>query len=305
MNQATIDSAKGAPVPETRTLRAILSAGEFVVAPGVYEMFSARIADRMGFPALYMTGYGVSASHLGLADAGLVTYTDMVGRARTIAQGITRPLIADADTGFGGLINIRHTVRGYEDAGVQAIQLEDQEMPKKCGHTPGRRVVPLPDMLKRLEVALDARRSRDFLVIARTDARTSLGIDEAIARGRAFAKAGADIVFVESPESEDEFARVGQALAGSGAWLIANMVPTGRSPELAAQRLRELGFSLAIWPGAAMQAACAAIEGALAYLKQHGTTAGCPVPAFDMTRLHELVGFPEVWAFEKRYVEAP
>lgn len=289
--------------PAPRKLRAILESGEFVVAPGVYEMLSAKIADRMGFAALYMTGYGISASHLGLADAGLATYSDMVGRARTIAQGITRPLIADADTGFGGLINIRHTVRGYEDAGVQAIQLEDQEMPKKCGHTPNRRVVPLADALRRIEVAVDSRRSKDFLVIARTDARTGQGLDKAIERGKAFAKAGADIIFVESPESEDEFKRIGAELADSGAWLIANMVPTGRSPELSAARLKALGFSLAIWPGATMAAACAAIESALGYLAEKGTTAGSPVPTFDMARLHELVGFPDVWAFEKRYVE--
>ena len=134
-------------------LKALLAKGEFILAPGVFEMFSARISDRIGFKALYMTGYGVSGSHLGVADAGLVTYRDMVERARTIASGITRPLIADADTGFGGLINVRETVRGYEAAGVQAIQIEDQEMPKKCGHTPGRRVVPLRDAVRRIEVA--------------------------------------------------------------------------------------------------------------------------------------------------------
>ena len=287
-----------------RSLRAILQSGEFVVAPGVYEMLSAKIADRMGFAALYMTGYGISASHLGQPDAGLVGFTDMRDRARTIAQGITRPLIADADTGFGGLINIRHTVRGYEQAGVQAIQLEDQESPKKCGHTPNRRVVPLADALRRIEVALNARQSNDFLIIARTDARTAHGLDHAIARGKAFAKAGADIVFVESPESEDEFTRIGAELADSGAWLIANMVPTGRSPELSAARLKELGFSLAIWPGAMMAAACAAMEGALKFLAEHGTTAGSPVETFDMARLHALVGFQDVWDFEKQYAEA-
>lgn len=287
----------------TGTLRKTLERGEFVVAPGVYEMLTAKVADRMGFKALYMTGYGVSISHMGLPDAGLVGYTDMVTRAQTIAQGITRPLIADADTGFGGLINIRQTVRGYEAAGVQAIQLEDQESPKKCGHTPNRRVVPLADALKRIEVAVDSRRSSDFLVIARTDARTAHGIDEAIARGKAFAKAGADIIFVESPESVDEFRRVGAELAGCGAWLIANMVPTGRSPEIPAAQLEELGFSLAIWPGAIMSVVCQAAEASLAYLAKHGTTEGSPVPMYDMKKLHELVGFPDVWEFEKRYAQ--
>src|SRR5512141_2808068 len=152
----------------TPRLKPLLNAGEIVIAPGVFEMFSALIADRMGFKALYMTGYGISASHLGQPDAGLVTYTDMVGRARTIAEGTNTPLIADADTGFGGLINIRQTVRGYESAGVQAIQIEDQEMPKKCGHTPNRRVVPMQDMVRRIEVAVDSRRHDDTLIIART-----------------------------------------------------------------------------------------------------------------------------------------
>ncbi|MBI5911986.1 MAG: isocitrate lyase/PEP mutase family protein [Betaproteobacteria bacterium] len=283
-------------------LRSMLAAGEFVVAPGVFEMFSAKIADRMDFKALYMSGYGVSGSHLGLPDAGLVTYRDMVERARTIAQGTSKPLIADADTGFGGLINVRETVRGYEAAGVQAIQIEDQEMPKKCGHTPNRRVLPLADALKRIEVALEARASRDFLVIARTDARTGLGLDEAIKRGKAYAEAGADIIFVEAPESEDEFKRVGEALKGK-AWLLANMVPTGKSPVLSAENLKFYGFSIAIYPSAGMGPACAALEASYKYLSQHGSTASSPVPAYDMQQLHTLVGFPEVWAFERRHVE--
>jgi 2-methylisocitrate lyase-like PEP mutase family enzyme len=284
-----------------KRLKDLLAAGEFILAPGVFEMFSARIADRMGFNALYMTGYGVSASHLGLPDAGLVTYTDMVGRARTIAEGTTTPLIADADTGFGGLINIRQTVRGYEAAGVQAIQIEDQEMPKKCGHTPNRRVVPLADMLRRIEVAVDSRRHDDTLIIARTDARTGLGLDEAIRRGQAFAKAGADVVFVEAPESADEFRRVGDSI---DAWLLANMVPTGKSPEIPRDDLKAWGFDIAIYPSAGMGVVCAALEQNYAWLKKHGSTQGSPVPAFDMKQLHELVGFADVWEFEKRYVES-
>jgi len=285
-----------------QNLKSILASGEFIVAPGVFEMFSAKIADRMGFTALYMTGYGISASHLGLADAGLVTYRDMVERARTIAQGTSTPLIADADTGFGGLINVRETVRGYEAAGVQAIQIEDQEMPKKCGHTPNRRVVPLADAVKRIEVAVEARRSGDFHIIARTDARTALGLDEALRRARAFAKAGADILFVEAPESEEEFRRVGGELAGS-ARLLANMVPTGKSPVVSAEKLKAFGFSIAIYPSAGMGAACSAIERAFTYLKEKQTLENCPVPAYDMKQLHELVGFPDVWEFEKRHVE--
>lgn len=295
---------KEAPFPcPPGTLRAILERGEFVVAPGVFEMLGAKIAERTAFHALYMTGYGISVSHLGQPDAGLAGFTDFVGRARTIAHGTSKPLIADADTGFGGLLNIRHTVSGYEEAGVQAIQLEDQEAPKKCGHTPNRRVVPLAEAVRRVEVAVDARRSRDTLIIARTDARTGHGLDEAIARGKAFARAGADIIFVESPESEEEFRRIGAELAGCGAWLIANMVPTGRSPELSAAHLKQLGFSLAIWPGVLMQTACAAMEAALGFLQANGTTEGSPVPAYTIQKLHDLVGFPNVWEFEKRWAD--
>lgn len=285
-----------------QTLKSTLSAGEFIVAPGVFEMFSAKIADRLGFQALYMTGYGVSASHLGLADAGLVTYRDMVERARTIAQGTKTPLIADADTGFGGLLNVRETVRGYEAAGVQAIQIEDQEMPKKCGHTPDRRVVPLADAVKRIEVAVEARRSKDFLIVARTDARTALGLDEAIRRADAFAAAGADILFVEAPESEDEFRRAGEALSKK-AWLLANMVPTGRSPVVSAEKLKSYGFSIAIYPSAGMGPACAALQASYEFLLKNGTTRDSGVKSFNMKEMHELVGFPDVWDFEKKHVE--
>jgi 2-methylisocitrate lyase-like PEP mutase family enzyme len=284
-------------------LREILATNDFIVAPGVFEMFSAKIADRMGFKALYMTGYGISGSHLGLADAGLVTYRDMVERARTIVQGTATPLIADADTGFGGLLNVRETVRGYEAAGVQAVQIEDQEIPKKCGHTPNRRVVPLADAVKRVEVAVEARRSDGCLIVARTDARTALGLDEAVSRARAFAKAGADILFVEAPESEDEFAQIGDALAGE-AKLLANMVPSGRSPMLPAETLQRCGFSIAIYPAAGMTAACAALESVYAHLLAKGSLEGSPVPAFDMQQLHALVGFADVWEFERRHLEA-
>jgi 2-methylisocitrate lyase-like PEP mutase family enzyme len=281
-------------------LKDVLQSGTFVLAPGVFDMFSARVADRIGFPALYMTGYGVSGSYLGVADAGLVTYRDMVERARTIAEGISTPLIADADTGFGGLINVRQTVRGYEAAGVQAIQIEDQEMPKKCGHTPNRRVIAAADMCRKIEVAVDARTRDDTLIIARTDARTGLGLDEAIRRGKDYAKAGADIVFVEAPESEDEFKRAGAEI---DCWLLANMVPTGKSPVVSADKLKSYGFNIAIYPAAGMSVVCAALDASYRYLKGHGSTDGSPVPAYTMAQLHELTGFPDVWEFEKRFAE--
>ena len=275
-----------------------LAGGGFVIAPGVYDMISARLADRLGFDAIYMTGYGTVASHLGLPDAGLASYTDMVGRVRQIAGGTETPLIADADTGYGGLLNVAHTVQGYEAAGASAIQLEDQEMPKKCGHTPGRRVIPIADMVAKVKVAVASRASADTLIIARTDSRTTLGLDEALRRGEAYAQAGADILFIESPESIDELETVGRRLAGS-AKLLANMVQGGRTPEVPADQLQAFGFSIAIYPGLAMRAAAAAVDQTYRHLQSARTAIGAPAPLYDT--MHELMGFPEVWAFEERW----
>ncbi|MEP6559277.1 MAG: isocitrate lyase/PEP mutase family protein, partial [Burkholderiales bacterium] len=190
-------------------------------APGVHDMVSLRLADSFGFDALYMTGFGTVASHMGLPDAGLATYSNMVGRVNAMATMAETPLIADGDTGYGGLLNVAHTVRGYEAAGAAAIQLEDQEFPKKCGHTLGRRVIPMADMVRKIRVASDARSSADFLIIARTDARTALGLDDALRRAESYARAGADVLFVESPESEDEMQQICRSFDLP---LLANMV---------------------------------------------------------------------------------
>ena len=211
-------------------LAARLRRKEFTAAPGVFELISARIADGMGFEALYMTGYGTVASYLGLPDAGLASYTDMVNRVGAIAGATRTPLVADGDTGYGGLLNIEHTVRGYEKAGAAAIQLEDQEFPKKCGHTPGRRVIPIEQMVAKIRVALESRDSKDFLIIARTDARTGYGLDEALRRGEAYAEAGADVLFIESPESVEEMAKIGRTSTGrsSPTWSRAAARPCSR-----------------------------------------------------------------------------
>ena len=291
-------------MPNSRDHRAALArrirAREFTVAPGVFDMISAKVADRAGFDALYMTGYGIAASHMGLPDAGLVSYSDMLGRAARICEATRTPLIADADTGFGGLLNVRHTVRGYEAAGVAAIQIEDQEFPKKCGHAPGRRVVPLDDMLRKVEVAVEARDSDDFLVIARTDSRSSLGLDEAIHRGQGFARAGADVVFIEAPESEEEFARIGREV---DAPLLANMVEGGFSPVLPAETLARLGFAIAIYPGTGFLATAKTLEHVYGHLKTNGSSVTLETDSFSISEMHELMGFGDVWEFEKRWKE--
>ena len=281
------------------SLKKALANREFILAPGVFDLISALVAERMGFRALYVTGYGTVASYLGLPDAGLASYRDMVERIAQIVKRTTTPVIADADTGYGGLLNVRHTVQGYEDAGVTAIQIEDQEFPKKCGHTPDRRVIPLEQMLRKIEVAVDSRQSDNFLIVARTDARTALGLDEAIRRAQAFAKAGADVIFLESPESVDELRRVGESVEAP---LLANMVNGGRTPILPADKLRELGFSVAIHPTAGFLAAAAALDRSYRDLLANGVT-GPEIELYPFADFSRLMGFQDVWDFEKRYAE--
>ena len=275
-----------------------------IVAPGVFDMVSLRLADSFGFDALYMTGYGTVASHLGLPDAGIATYSDMVGRVAAMAGMARTPLIADADTGYGGLLNLRHTIRGYEAAGAAAIQLEDQEFPKKCGHTPGRRVIPMDDMVQKIRVAADSRSSADFLIIARTDARTSLGLDEALRRAEAYGRAGADILFVESPESEEEMRRIGQLGRDLGLPMVANMVERGRTPVLTRAALESMGYKIAIFPVTALLAAVQAMAGVYQTFQQTGSSAEGGQALYDFADLTQLMGFEDVWAFEKRYAKA-
>ena len=283
-------------------LRQRLQQPGLVVAPGVFDMVSLRLADVMGFEALYMTGFGTVASHLGLPDAGLATYSDMLNRVQAMAGMARTPLIADGDTGYGGLLNIQHTVQGYERSGAAAIQLEDQEFPKKCGHTPGRRVIAMQDMVRKIQVAVESRQSKDFLIIARTDARTSLGLDEALRRAEAYAKAGADVLFVESPESEEEMRRIGQHFELP---LVANMVERGRTPVLTQAELQSLGYKLAIFPVSAMLAAVQAMTSVYQHIQHTGSSAGGHTPLYDFGELTRLMGFEEVWAFEKKYSETP
>jgi len=277
-----------------------LRQGEYMTLPGVFDLISARIADRMAFPGLYMTGYGVVASSLGLPDAGLASYSEMVNSVAKIAQGTITPLIADGDTGYGGLLNVEHTVRGYERAGAAAIQLEDQEFPKKCGHTPARRVIPIEDMVAKIKVAVASRESDDFLVIGRTDARSQHGLSEAIRRGQAIAQAGADVVFVEAPETIEEMTQICHQIDRP---LIANMVEGGSTPVLSAQQLQEIGYQMAIFPGTAFLAAGKAVESVYMHLKETGSSPGLETPLYDFTRFSKMMGFDKVWAFEKKWFD--
>ena len=279
-------------------LKRKLEAGEFIVAPGVFDMISAMLAERVGFDAVYASGFWLTASHLGIPDAGLATYTDMLSRIAKVVEKSSAPVIADADTGFGGLLNVQHTVRGYERAGVSAIQIEDQEFPKKCGHTPYRRVIPLEDMVAKVRVAVDARTDPNFLVIARTDARTGLGFEEAVRRGAAYAEAGADLVFVESLQSEEEMRRACSLIRAP---MMANMSDGGKTPIRPAKELASFGYRLAIWPAMAALSASAAIERAMLNLKATGTSISSEIPLFGFDNFCRMVGFEEVWAFEEKW----
>lgn len=282
------------------SLRERLTAPGLIVAPGVFDMISAKIADGMGFDALYMTGYGTVASHLGLPDAGLASYTDMVSRVHTLAGGTATPLVADGDTGYGGLLNVDFTVKGYEAAGAAAIQLEDQEFPKKCGHTPGRRVIPMADMVKKIKVAVQARESADFLIVARTDARTAHGLDEALRRAEAYAEAGADVLFVESPETVEEMRRICATIDKP---LLANMVEGGRTPLLSKAELEELGYKIAIFPGTGFLAAGAALRRTYETIRRDGSSQAIANELYSFTEFSKLMGFERVWAFDAEHAD--
>ena len=269
-----------------------------IVAPGVYDLISVKVADDVGFEALYMTGYGTVGAAYGLPDAGLATYTEMLDRVRTMTLSSSTPLIADADTGYGGLLNVQRTVQGYEAAGAAAIQLEDQEFPKKCGHTAGRRVIATKDMVRKIRVAVESRSSVDFLVIARTDARTQLGLDEALRRAERYAEAGADVLFVESPETEEELRRIGQAFDLP---LLVNAVHGGRTPILAPADYEALGFRIAIYPSAGFLSTARALQDAYSRLRDGAPLSDAALCPF--TDFHRLMGFERVWEFERTHSE--
>jgi 2-methylisocitrate lyase-like PEP mutase family enzyme len=280
-------------------LRRKLDQGDFFVVPGVQDMIAASIVDKVGFELVYGSGYWLTASSLGLPDAGIATYTEMVDRMRTLVRTSRAAVIADADTGYGGLLNVQHTVRGYEAAGVTAIQLEDQEFPKKCGHTPYKRCVPTEDMVEKIQVAAEARQDkRNFLIIARTDARAADGVDAALRRLEAYAKAGADVLFFEAPQSIDEMRTACTAFEQP---MMANMADGGKTPILPAAQLAELGYAFAIYPSMTSLVAAAAMESALRTLKDTGHSQSRQIPMFDFTEFCTLIGFEQVWEFERRW----
>ena len=249
-------------------LRDLLKGPDIVVAPGAYDGISARLVEAAGFKAAYMTGAGTAASHLGQPDLGLTTLTEMATHAAHLAGCLSIPLIADADTGYGNVLNVVRTVREYERAGVAGLHIEDQVAPKKCGHIAGKQVIPTDEFCDKIRAASEYRTDPDLLIIARTDARAVTGLDDAIERGNRYAEAGADVIFVEAPQSMDEVQRIAREVKAP---LLANMVPGGKTPAVKFSDLERLGFRIVIYPAVCMGAAVAAIERSLARLRERET----------------------------------
>ena len=284
-------------------LRELLAGPGPLLAPGSYDALSARLVEQAGFDVVYMTGFGSTASLIGRPDVGLLTGTEMIDNARRIVAAVDVPVIADADTGYGNAINVVRTVQAYEQAGVAGIHLEDQVMPKKCGHMSGKVVIGAEEMAGKIRAAVAARRDPNFLLIARTDAAAVEGLDAAIARARLFADAGADVLFVEAPTSEADIEQVTTQLRDL-APLVFNWTEGGRTPGLSLARIAELGFSLVLFPLGTLFAATAGIRSLLATLRADGTPAAAlaGLPSFD--EFTELVGLPEIRELAGRFGSA-
>jgi len=269
-----------------------------LLVPGAYDALSARLVEHAGFDAAYMTGFGTTATLLGLPDVGLLSLPEMVDNAGRMVRAVDVPLISDADTGYGNVLNVARTVQQFEHAGVAAIHLEDQVAPKRCGHMAGKQVVPVGEMVEKVHAAVAARSDPNFVLIARTDARAVEGLDRALERASAYLDAGADALFVEAPESDAELAAVAAAFPDTP--LIFNWVERGRTPMLALERIAELGFALVIFPVATLFSATAGMQRYLAEIRRAGTPLAVLDDAAGFEEFTELVGLPELRTFEEQ-----
>ncbi|MCU0775546.1 MAG: isocitrate lyase/phosphoenolpyruvate mutase family protein [Ideonella sp.] len=275
------------------TLRTRLTDPRVLLAPGVYDALTALVAEQAGFEALYLSGASIAYTRLGRSDVGLTTATEVEDTLARLTERVAVPVIVDADTGFGNALNAQRTVRAFERAGAAMIQLEDQTFPKRCGHLEGKRVVPAAEMVGKLRAAVDARRSSETLILARTDARAMEGLDAALERAERYLEAGADALFVEALRSDDEL-RAAAARFGGRVPLLANMVEGGATPVRSADDLGALGFRIVIFPGGTARAAAAALQGYFASLRQHGTTEPWRDRMLDFAGLNELIGTPDL-----------
>jgi 2-methylisocitrate lyase-like PEP mutase family enzyme len=284
------------------SLHSRLARKPIVVAPGVYDAFTALMAAQSGFATLYVSGAAIAYTRLGRPDIGLVSMSEVAQTVAMIRDRVASQLIVDADTGFGNALNVARTVREFERVGANAIQIEDQDFPKRCGHLDGKALIPAADMCGKLRAALDGRRSRDTLIIARTDAIAVEGFDRAIERAVMYDDAGADILFIEAPKTRDDLARMAGALSGR-APLMANMVEGGKTPPLSAAELEAIGFALVIFPGGIVRAFGRLANEYYASLAKHGSSEPFRSRMLDFAGLNDLVGTPELLALGKRYAE--
>ena len=271
-------------------LRRLFSEKRILPSLGVYDALSARIAASLGAPSIYVTGYGAAAARLGVPDIGLMSMSEMVEHVRCIAGAVSCPVIADADTGYGGPANVRRTVREYEAAGVDVIQLEDQEWPKRCGHMEGKRLVSQEEMVQRVRVAVDSRRSPDFLILARTDAIAVEGFEAAVARAQAYQEAGADLLFVEAPRSEADMARIPGRLNRP---CLANMVEGGKTPYKTVPELEAMGYAVALFPISTLLAAAFAVRKSVEAILRDGGTQALSGELMRFGQFNELIGLEE------------
>jgi len=282
-------------MPSAARLRALLDRPGLLIMPGCHDAMSARLIEESGFELGFMSGFAVSAARLGMPDTGLISYAELVDQGANICRSVSIPMIGDGDTGFGSAQNIKRTVQGYAQAGFAAIMLEDQVAPKRCGHTEGKSVVSRDEALMRIRAAVDARNAgADILIMARTDARACVSLDEAIARCRAFRELGADITFLEAPIDEDEMRRYCAEVDGPK---MANLIEGGKTPLLPHARLEELGYKIAVYPLTLLNVSIGAMRSALQELRS-----GRPASAImDFERLKSAVGFPAYYEEEARY----
>ena len=281
-------------------LRKLLARPEILVMPGCYDAISARLIERAGFPVTFMGGFCVAAARAGLPDTGLISYAEMVDQGRNICSAVSIPVLGDGDTGYGNAINVKRTVQGYAQAGFACVMIEDQVAPKRCGHTRGKQVVGREEAFSRIRAAVDARDElrdggADILIMARTDANATDGIEEAIARAKAFQQIGADISFLEAPKTEAEMRRYCADVPGPK---MANMVEQGDSPFLPPAKLAEIGYKIAVYPITLILAGIRAMEDALAKMKAGG---GHPERLAEFAHLRDIVGFPDYYEAEKKY----
>jgi carboxyvinyl-carboxyphosphonate phosphorylmutase len=284
---------------KTTMLKELINSPEILVMPGVFDCLSAKIAEKVGFKALQCTGYGFAASLLGKPDIGLVTMTEMVNHTRNIAEAVDVPVMADGDTGFGNAINVIRTVKEFENAGAAGINLEDQVFPKRCGHMDGKQIIPMEEAVLKIEAAVSAKKHKDFVINARTDAIAVYGIEEAIKRGNAYAKAGADLIFVEAPVKEEDIERVIKSI---DAPVSINMTDGGKSPALTVEKLQKWGAARVSFPVTALFGAYRGMLNVLTVLKEKGTTKHNPELITSFGEFVELLGFKEFRELENRFL---